>query len=138
MRGPTGGAWQDAVMAEDAPTTERVSTGSGTWSVFLALAAVPVSLMAFLAGTMVANTQGSTGGPRFGAAFGISIVFVALLFAGLTLAAIVLGITSIVRAWPQRGFARRRHAITLGFSGVALALLVDLPILLWQSLPLLS
>jgi hypothetical protein len=123
-------------MVDATRAAEAVSTRRGTWSVILAATAVPVSLLAFLAGTMIANTQGPMGDPRFGVAFGISNVVVVVLFAGMTFAAMALGVTSIVRAWPQRGRAKRRTAITLGFIGSALALLIDLPVLLWQTLPL--
>ncbi len=101
---------------------ERVSTKRGWWSVGLALLSSafqwPVALIVLIAfGYMF----GPMGDPDFQAAFGIAGMVIQGLVVAMVVASVVLGVASIVGAWPKHGRPGRTAAIVLGCIGIVLS-----------------
>lgn len=109
------------------PVLEPVSTTRGTWSVVFAVASPIVGLVVALAGLFIATRQGTLSDPRFATALAVSNLVAIVVLAATATVAVILGITSIVQAWPEKRRPRRSKAIARGWIGIGLtALLVSL------------
>ena len=104
--------------------TKRVSTRRGWWSVGLALgAAVVLWVVGWVVAIAVMTIFGGMGRVPEAVGVAFSIGLMGLVIAML-ITAMILGVTSIVRAWPQVGQSGRTAAIVLGCIGIVLSALL--------------
>lgn len=107
-----------------------VSTKRGKWSVFLALGSVAVFLVGNLVFFFLLPMFGTILEPGFQAAARVNTFIVLVIMSGMLIAAVVLGVASIVGAWRQRGRPGRTSAIGLGCVGIVLSALIGFYLLL--------
>lgn len=100
----------------------RVSTAPGKWSVALAASSPVVGVIAFFVLAFGLNPGGGLSDVMFRGAF--------LVTAAMVIAAIVLGVKSIVGAWPKKGQPESKWAMFLGVSGIGISAVVC-AVLIW-------
>ena len=100
----------------------RASTVPGKWSVALAASSPVVGVIAFFVLGYGLNPGGGLSDVMFRGAFGVT--------SALAIAAIVLGVISIVGAWPKKGQREGEWARFLGVSGIGISVVVC-GVLIW-------
>lgn len=102
----------------------------GMWSVVLAVGSgVLVPVLSFGAVVML-MPMGGQGDPDFQAAFSLGLIVIDVIAIAVAISAVVLGITTIVGAWPPRGREGRVLAIVLAVFATAISTLICM-LLLW-------
>ena len=107
----------------------RVSTARGKWSVGLALGA-PVGFAAVASLSMYYLTRVGLTNSAYYEALRVIGVVISVLAVAMLIAATILGVASIARAWRQTGRPGRTAAIALGCIGIGVCVMVGL-LCLW-------
>ena len=102
--------------------TARVSTKHGWWSVGLALgSAVVFWIVGFIVAMAIMATFGGMLDSDAQAVGGVAAIVIYVLVIAMVIAAMIFGVTSIVRAFTQVGQSGRTTAIVLGGIGIVLS-----------------
>jgi hypothetical protein len=108
--------------ADEAPRAARASAKPGWWSVGLALgSAVVFWIVGFMVAMAIMAIFGGMLDPDTQAVGGVAAIVIHVLVIAMVIAAMILGVTSIVRAFTLAGQSHRTTAIVLGGIGIVLS-----------------
>jgi hypothetical protein len=102
----------------------QVSTAGGKWSVALALGSAVVLWPVGLIVAIALMPIGSMTDPDYRAALGVAAIVAHVLIVAMLIAAVIFGVTSIVRARRQSERPGRTTGIVLGWIGIGLSALM--------------